>query len=287
MFGGKGDDRFYVDSNSEGVRENSGEGHDSVYSTDDFLLYTTAAVELLSVRDRSANLAIDLTGNAFSQTIVGGISVNVLDGKGGNDVLEGGLGGDQLIGGTGIDTATYARATSGVTVSLANPAIHTGEAAGDTFDSVERLIGSGFSDRLNGSNGVNNTIYGGAGNDILKGYTGNDALYGGAGKDFFVFNTALDAADNVDIIADFSAAADTVQLDNAVFTKLTVTGALAASAFKDIAIAVKDTNDRIIYNSDTGALYYDADGSGSAFGNVKFAALTGSPVLTAADFVVI
>ena len=88
-------------------------------------------------------------------------------------------------------------------MGIANPAINTGEAAGDTFDSVERLIGSSFSDRLNGSNGVNNTIDGGAGNDILKGYTGNDALYGGAGKDFFVFNTALNATTNVDTIADF------------------------------------------------------------------------------------
>jgi Ca2+-binding RTX toxin-like protein len=287
MYGGEGDDRFYVDSNSDRVRESAGEGYDSVYATDDFFLFPAAEIELLSVRDRGLVATINLKGNDFSQTIVGGAGNNQLDGQGGNDVLEGGLGADRLIGGTGVDTATYARATAGVTVSLANPAINSGEAAGDTFDSVERLIGSNFSDRLNGSNGVNNTIHGGAGNDILKGYTGNDALYGGAGKDYFVFNTALNATTNVDTLADFSAAADTVQLDNAVFTVLTTTGALAASAFKDIATGAKDSSDRIIYNSDTGALYYDRDGSGGAYGNIKFAVVATHAHLTAADFVVI
>jgi serralysin len=287
MYGGKGDDRFYVDSYYDRVRENSGEGYDSVYATDDFKLFSTAAIELLSVRDRGLVATVNLIGNAFSQTLIGGAGDNELDGQGGNDVLEGGLGADRLIGGTGIDTATYARATAGVTVSLANPAINSGEAAGDTFDSVERLIGSAFSDRLNGANVVNNTLNGGAGNDVLKGYTGNDALYGGAGKDVFVFNSALNPTTNVDTIVDFSVAADTIQLDNAVFTKLTTTGTLAASAFKDLATGVKDANDRIIYNSATGGLYYDADGSGSAFGNVKFAVIGTHALLTAADFVVI
>jgi Ca2+-binding RTX toxin-like protein len=72
-----------------------------------------------------------------------------------------------------------------------------------------------------------------------------------------------------------------------VFASLTATGVLAASAFKDVADAPKDANDRIIFNSDTGALYYDADGSGEAFGNVNFAVLTGAPGLVAADFLVI
>ncbi|WP_442578200.1 hypothetical protein ACSBOB_21965 [Mesorhizobium sp. ASY16-5R] len=70
-------------------------------------------------------------------------------------------------------------------------------------------------------------------------------------------------------------------------TALVTIGALAASAFKDIAAGPKDANDRIIYNSDTGNLYYDADGSDAAFSNVKFAMLNGVPTLTAADFAVI
>lgn len=54
-----------------------------------------------------------------------------------------------------------------------------------------------------------------------------------------------------------------------------------------MATGTKDADDRIIYNSATGALYYDADGSGTAFGNVRFATLIDRPTISAADFVVV
>ncbi|MEQ1955701.1 M10 family metallopeptidase [Mesorhizobium sp. CN2-181] len=246
----------------------------------------------------------NLVGSAFNDAVNGDNAVNVIRGRNGvdtikgyggndtlygddaNDVLIGGTGADTLIGGTGSDTASYAGATSGVVASLANPAINSGEAKGDSYSSIENLTGSSFDDSLLGDN-AGNVLNGGAGADVFKSYGGNDSLTGGADKDVFVFNSALDAATNVDTIADYNVADDTIQLDNAVFTAFASTGALLSGYFKDIATGVKDANDRIIYNSDTGGLYYDADGSGNSFGNVKFAMLTGSPLLTAAEFVVI
>lgn len=56
-----------------------------------------------------------------------------------------------------------------------------------------------------------------------------------------VFNTALNGTANVDTIKDFNIAANTIQIDNAFFLGLS-TGALAASAFKDIALAAADAN---------------------------------------------
>ena len=87
-----------------------------------------------------------------------------------------------------------------MTVSRTNQttANNTGIAAGDTFISIENLMGSGFNDLLLGTNG-NNTIWGWNGNDTINGRAGNDTLYGGAGSDIFVFNTALNGATNVDL----------------------------------------------------------------------------------------
>ncbi|MFI0843904.1 M10 family metallopeptidase C-terminal domain-containing protein [Mesorhizobium sp. IMUNJ 23232] len=227
-----------------------------------------------------------LNGSDEANAINGGLGSDIIKGYGdddvlaggeGNDTLIGGSGADYLSGGTGTDTASYFGATAGVAVSLANPAINSGDAAGDTYNSIENLSGSGFDDTLTGNSGAN-VITGGAGNDILT---------GGAGGDIFVFSAALDAVANVDTIVDFSATAETIDLDSAFFSALSAIGTLAASAFKDIANSVKDASDRIIYNSDTGNLYYDADGSGDAFGNVKFASFANLTDLTAADFVVI
>ena len=78
---------------------------------------------------------------------------------------------------------------------------------------------------------------------------------------------------------------DTIRIDNAVFTALTTTGTLAATAFRTGA-AAGDANDRIIYNDTSGALLYDADGTGPTAA-IQFAKVTVGLVLTNADFVVV
>jgi serralysin len=60
---------------------------------------------------------------------------------------------------------------------------------------------------------------------------------------------------------------------------------LAAGAFKAGALAT-DADDRIIYNTTTGALLYDADGTG-ATAAVQFATLTGTPALNNTEFLII
>jgi Ca2+-binding RTX toxin-like protein len=136
-------------------------------------------------------------------------------------------------------------------------------------------------------NAAANTLNGGAGSDTLAGGLGNDTLIGGAQADYFVFNTALNASTNRDTIADF-AAEDTIRLENAIFTALTTTGTLKADAFYAAAgaIAAHDASDRIVYNTSTGALYYDHDGSGGAAA-VQFATLSNHAALTYADFAII
>ncbi|HJZ34030.1 MAG TPA: hypothetical protein VKF35_23130 [Hyphomicrobiaceae bacterium] len=89
--------------------------------------------------------------------------------------------------GDGFDVASYETATSGVVASLTNPAINTGDAAGDTYILIEGLVGSAFDDTLIGTAGWgadgHNSLEGGAGNDTLIGLGGDDDYDGGEGDD--------------------------------------------------------------------------------------------------------
>ena len=108
-------------------------------------------------------------------------------------------------------------------------------------------------------------------------------LIGGAGKDAFTFDTKPGSS-NVDVIVDFNVADDTIRLNDTAFTKLKY-GQLSASTFV-VGEKALDSSDRIIYNDKTGALSYDADGTGSTAA-VKFAMIENLAKLTAADFLVI
>lgn len=215
---------------------------------------------------------------------------NVLDGSQNSkaNTLRGLQGNDTYIVGTG-DTV----------VEIANQGIDTVYATSSwaLAPNVERLFlrgtqgVSGIGNSLNNSiigNSAGNAINGGAGNDVLYGAGGNDTFVGGAGFDVFVFNTALNPATNVDVVRDFSVAQDTIRLDNAVMPGLgTILGTLSAGKFwKNTTGAAHDADDRIIYETDTGKLYYDADGNASG-GAILFAKLRPGLELTNADFQVI
>ncbi|WP_204311903.1 hypothetical protein, partial [Escherichia coli] len=86
---------------------------------------------------------------------------------------------------------------------------------------------------------------------------------------------------NIDTITDFSVKQDTIQLDHSVFTGLKM-GQLSSDAFY-VGAAAHDASDRIIYNSKTGALAFDADGNGAGAAQ-QFAQLEPGLHLTKADF---
>jgi Ca2+-binding RTX toxin-like protein len=259
-------------------------------------------------------------GNGIDR-LFGGVANDTMYSAGGNDILIGGAGADALDGGAGFDYASYIYATAGVTARFDRPDINTGEAAGDSYNGVEGLVGSNYNDTLVGDGAANtlqgqagnDTLYGQAGNDKLYGQAGNDKLYGqagddklygqagndlliggagndvltgAAGLDTFFFNAALSATTNVDRITDFTVVDDTIRLENAIFTTL-ATGTLAAGAFRANTTGLaQDADDRVIYETDTGKLFYDSNGS-AAGGSVHFATLGTGLALTNADFFVI
>ncbi|MFZ2158932.1 MAG: hypothetical protein WAV72_22820, partial [Bradyrhizobium sp.] len=121
---------------------------------------------------------------------------DTLTGDDNDNVIEGGAGADALDGGGGSDTASYAHAATGIVANLAAPGLNSGDAAGDTYASIENLTGSQF-------------------NDVLTGDGGNNILFGDSGNDTFVFNQDLGIGH--DTIGDFMSGQDHIQLDYAAF----------------------------------------------------------------------
>ncbi|MEA3014870.1 MAG: hypothetical protein QOD42_3415, partial [Sphingomonadales bacterium] len=131
-------------------------------------------------------------------------------------------------------------------------------------------------------NDYGNTIFGSNGANVIDGKGGSDALVGYGGADTFAFTTALGAG-NVDTVYGFVAGTDKIGLDDAIFTA--IGGTLNANAFV-VGAAAADADDRIIYESATGQLFYDADGNGAGAA-VQFAILEPGLALTASDFLMI
>jgi serralysin len=255
---------------------------------------------------RAGQGADTLLGQNGDDVLDGGAGVDNLNGGNGNDYLIGGAGADQISGGTGTDTLDYSASAGGVRINISANQGLDNDAQGDRFNSVEVVIGSNFNDRVTGTTqfgddfrgglgddtllgqagndilqgqGGNDTLTGGANDDMLNGGLGADAMNGGAGLDAFVFADVLGVG-NVDSITGFSVADDVIHLSTAIFG--VAAGTLAASAFT-IGATAADADDRIIYNSATGALLYDADGDGVGAA-VQFATLTSGLALTNADF---
>ncbi len=290
-----GNDSYRVDSALDRVLgEAAGQGTDNVNATVSYTLAAGLSVETLRVQDALTTNAVNLTANEIANIVTGNAGANVINGGAGADSMRGLGGNDIYVVDNAGDRVTEAvnAGTDLVTTALSivlganvENAILTGGANINGFGNAlnNGLVGNSGMNVLNGGDGIDQ-LSGASGNDQLAGGLGNDVLIGGVGKDTILFHTALNATSNVDTITDFKVIDDTVRLENAVFTALTATGALNADAFH-IGAAAADAEDRIIYNSATGALLYDANGVGGAAG-IQFAKLATGLALTNVDFFV-
>ena len=124
-----------------------------------------------------------LDGVTFGDDIIYGFGGDdLIFGLAGDDYIIGGTGADALRGGLGSDTAGYATSTAGIIASLAMGEGVGGDAEGDTYASIENLVGSGYADALAGNDG-SNILTGVSGDDFLDGGDGDDQLWGGSGND--------------------------------------------------------------------------------------------------------
>ena len=161
----------------------------------------SASAITANLTDSSQNLGADalgdtyiaikgLIGSDFGDLLVGDNQTNRLEGGAGNDTLVGAGGADTLVGGEGSDWASYASALSAITASLSAPGGNLGDALGDTYTSIENLLGSDFADLLEGDSGKN-ILVGGKGDDSMVGGGGGDQYVGGDGKDVVDYDKSV------------------------------------------------------------------------------------------------
>ncbi|MCT0198423.1 hypothetical protein KQ313_01810 [Synechococcus sp. CS-1325] len=272
-------------------------------------LLTTVAV-ITGIGNTTVLNFENAVGGAGNDTISGTATANQLSGLAGNDslfgddgidTLLGGLGADTLNGGLGLgDVADYSYSAVGGSINLATGLTDFGVGDQDRLIGIEAVQGSQGRDVITGSTTANtldggrsnDSILGGNGNDTLLGGLGADTLDGGGNNDLLVGGSGADTltggsgvdqfkyfASNqgLDLITDFTAASEQIQVDSAGFGALPLGAAnfrLAAQPLPDSAV--------FVYDGATGILSFDADGSGLG-GAVSFAQLAGLPALTATN----
>lgn len=239
LIGGKGDDFYRIDRPSDKIGESKNEGIDTV-STPAYVPYFRYQLED-NVENLQAGGFTDFHGfgNELNNRLVAGYGGNYyLFGGDGNDTIEaGGKSGNYLYGEAGDDL-------------LISP---------DTLQITIEMYGGEGNDRLIGSYNQD-VLDGEAGNDELTGGLYNDdILTGGTGADRFIFN----GNDGIDTIADFSTIDDTIVVSAAGFGGGLKSGAAITSAQFALGTKALDSSDRFIYDSATGALFFDVDGTGA------------------------
>lgn len=198
LLGEEGNDIYYVDDARDVVWEYAGEGFDGVFSSVSYTL--SENVETLTL---TGSKALNGTGNALNNTLVGTNAANVLNGRAGADSMIGGLGNDTFVvddakdvvtekAGEGTDSV-HALISYALAANVENLVLKTASDLNGTGNALNNVI-SGNSGRntLSGVAG-NDTLKGGGGNDALIGGAGADKLYGGSGADMFILKSYKDS----------------------------------------------------------------------------------------------
>ncbi|WP_298864745.1 Calx-beta domain-containing protein [uncultured Sulfitobacter sp.] len=184
----------------------------------EILTIAGAQVEIISGRARIIVLENDamtqvgtdqaerITGGSENDLLSGLAGADVIEGRSGDDTVQGGEGGDRLSGGAGRDMLSYSASTSGVNVSLLTGFAAGGDAQDDRISGFEGITGSGMQDTLSGDLG-HNMLLGGGGDDLLRGRAGQDRIDGGAGRDTATYSDSA-AGVNISLLTGYIAGGD-------------------------------------------------------------------------------
>lgn len=216
LAGGGGNDTYIIDAAGDVVTEEPGDGNDTINTN--FTYSLTTDVDEVENLTLYGSLAINGTGNAVANIIIGNLAVNTLSGLDGNDTLDGGVAADIMIGGDGndvyyidnaLDTVTevFGEGTADAVLNSVtyDMAAQAGNVEIMTMQGAGNINGTGntLGNTMTGNAG-NNTIDGGDGTDILSGLGGDDNLVGGndadtldggAGNDYLTGGNDADTLD--------------------------------------------------------------------------------------------
>ncbi len=185
LYGGSGDDSYFVYWSENAVIENPGEGIDSVLVHHLGNYVAPDNVENVSLWSAISQGGGNLAGNALDNVVTGSLGPNRIDGGAGADTLVGGGDGDtyvvdnlaDIVNET-LDTAIDTLEAS-VSRTLESTIEHLVLSGSDSIDGA----GNALSNRVTG-NSAANRLYGGDSSDRLIGNGGNDTLDGGAALDW-------------------------------------------------------------------------------------------------------
>jgi Ca2+-binding RTX toxin-like protein len=313
LYGRGGDDRLQVESRFS-ILEGD-EGNDTLLGGRGFdNLFGEAGDDVL---DDRANTSAGAFGE-HGANLVGGEGNDTIFGGAADDLVQfsGAYGNDSVSGGGGRDSITFEQAFSSVFVDLSQNFATGGGTGSATVLSIENVYGGAQGDLLIGSSGANllsgesffhhepsqgpdgndtlfgltghDTLRGGGGDDWLQGDGWSDTLSGGAGSDSFVWAEA--GSSQVDRVLDFEHRTDELLFDITYFRALGSPGPWLEGDERFFAApgatSGHDSDDRLVYNTSSGSLYYDADGSGAGAAQVV-ATFQGGVSISASDITVI
>ncbi len=176
-------------------------------------------------------------GSDEADILQGGPGAGAVIGLDGNDILRASAGATAFDGGEGADTVDYSESTAAIQANLGTGAASLGWAQGDTFKSVEQVIGSNHGD----------TIYGSAGAERFQGGGGTDYLYGQSGDDSYAFTSGS----GVDYVTDSGGYYDYIVVDRAISLDSLKLGRSGST----LVVERQDAGDKVYVNSHYAAAY--------------------------------
>ncbi|MGB3509256.1 MAG: calcium-binding protein, partial [Microcoleaceae cyanobacterium] len=289
--GGEGSDRFFLNPNVEGVTHFSdfNWAEDKIVALPEYFPnatpedFTVVGGTLFYQNQPLALISNLIDGEEKAYSYASKVPIEIE--KSGNDIMTGsenddsfnsGNGNDKISGGSGNDTLNSGQGNDQIQGQSGN----------------DYLIGRPGNDILIGGEG-NDTLEGGIGRDRLNGGPGNDELKGGGSIDRFIFNTNEEFTPEdvgTDKITDFVVGKDIILLDRDTFTALTSIKGDGFSVATEFAVVTTNADARtsnafIVYNSENGNLFYNANGSATGLGKgANFATLTNNAQISADDF---